>query len=236
MVQKGRILTKVAASAFAIMLAACEFPAIGQTTTTTNSPPTSVSVTETGESDAGTTATSTTSTAEKSRNGQVAPKATSKSVPLAKNRDGCASLTGQQALEKYVDQVGLPFPAQPAGPENRWSMSSPTDTYDPCKELSWIVLRIDRATGSSPVQIMFFNKGEYVGQATEEALESWPAVTRIKRDLVQVVFNVRLPDQPTAGLTNAVASVYGWNDEQNRFEHYGPLPWNVRTDAYEYFP
>ncbi|MDO4685334.1 MAG: LppP/LprE family lipoprotein [Corynebacterium sp.] len=198
MASKRSIFTKVVATMIAVMLAACEFPASGQSATSV-SPSSSVSTS----------------------NG---------------NSDGCASLTGQQALEKYIDRVGLPFPAEPAGPDNRWSMNSPTDTYDPCKDLSWIVLEIDRATGSSPDQVMFFNNGVYIGQATEEAFDFSPEVTRIKRDLVQVVMNVIAPGEPTAGYTTSVVSVYGWNDETNRFEHYGPLPANVRTDAYEYFP
>ena len=36
-----------------------------------------------------------------------------------------------------------------------------------CTMLSWITLSVEGATGSSPVQIMLFHYGEYIGTATE---------------------------------------------------------------------
>ena len=44
-----------------------------------------------------------------------------------------------------------------------------TRNFDACTMLSWITLSVEGATGSSPVQIMPFHYGEYIGTATEKA-------------------------------------------------------------------
>lgn len=67
----------------------------------------------------------------------------------------CATTSGTEALEEAISKVPPPFPNMPLDEENQWSRNVPTDTYDPCTALSWIGLEIDRASLSSPYQVVF---------------------------------------------------------------------------------
>lgn len=142
----------------------------------------------------------------------------------------CAATTGQQALEENVGKIGLPFPAEPERPDNRWSMTSPTDTYEPCADLSWITVETERGTGHSPRQVMFFHDGVYAGHALEEAAGATMRVERSSDDLLRF----SMCDHAEGKLTTCTPSVFFWNDEADRLEHYGPLPANVRTPVFEH--
>lgn len=81
-----------------------------------------------------------------------------------KSRSKCGTMSGPEAL--VASMYRLPGP----GKNYRWDPTKADLTgYDPCQPFSWIVLRVAGATGSSPQQIMFFYRGEFVGRATKQA-------------------------------------------------------------------
>ena len=232
-----RISASVAAASFAVALLTCSMPATAQPTTTSTEQST---VQTTAEQTTSATATSAPAESTKASTSKAAaPAAVQPEVgqaqPIAENTD-CAQMTGQQALEKYVGEIGLPFPDRPARPENTWSMKSPTDTYDACADLSWIVVELSRGTGSSPRQAMFFHKGVYVGKALEESTGAPLVLERSSDELVRFTIHTSSDRGPTKGLKEIARSVFYWNDETNRLEHYGPLPWNTGTPVFRYEP
>ena len=50
-----------------------------------------------------------------------------------------------------------------------WSPRSIGSNFDPCADLSTILVTIEGATGSSPMQALMFHRGEYLGTGTLDA-------------------------------------------------------------------
>ncbi|MDZ7912936.1 MAG: LppP/LprE family lipoprotein [Rhodococcus sp. (in: high G+C Gram-positive bacteria)] len=50
-----------------------------------------------------------------------------------------------------------------------WSTTPIASNYDPCADLSTILVTVEGATGSSPVQALMFHRGEYLGTGTAKA-------------------------------------------------------------------
>lgn len=62
--------------------------------------------------------------------------------------------------------------AGPACPrfQNRQAVESPEDSnYDPCADLSAVLVTVQDATNSSPDQALMFHRGTFVGTATPRA-------------------------------------------------------------------
>ena len=77
----------------------------------------------------------------------------------------CGTLTDQQALEKYGQQIppytwdgdtseGAPWDTSKV-PENIPTKNPELNTYDPCAEFSWITMDLKNGTGSSPAHLLF---------------------------------------------------------------------------------
>ncbi|HNK15516.1 MAG TPA: LppP/LprE family lipoprotein [Nitrospira sp.] len=85
---------------------------------------------------------------------QAAPPA----APTACGPDQAAALSA--ALARY-----------PADPETGWLWHHTPlySNYDPCADLSTIVVTVEGATGSSPVQALMFHRGTFLGTGTSES-------------------------------------------------------------------
>lgn len=60
------------------------------------------------------------------------------------------------------------LPAEPlTGSE--WDSSPVGSNYDPCADLSTILVTVAGGTGSSPIQAMMFHRGAYLGTGTSQA-------------------------------------------------------------------
>lgn len=223
-------ITKLAAvtCVLAMILAGCEEPGTGTNATKTAG----TSQVQTANSDSGNTGTNTVGTE------QTDQSATQSDVPESsgaeqqstlstggETQQECANLTGQEALETYIHAVPKPFPPDRDPGENYWSMNSSTDTYDPCAEMSWIVLGIDRATASSPYQVMLFHKGVYVGRATDQAFGFAPvSVERVDDDDIIVTFRYGLEGESNAESSGRVSARYSWDPTLQRLDRYGDVP------------
>ena len=73
----------------------------------------------------------------------------------------------QAALEAAFAQL-IPEPLT----GRDWSGIPKGSNYDPCAELSTILVTVLGGTGSSPTQALMFHRGEYVGPATPTAYGS----------------------------------------------------------------
>jgi len=60
------------------------------------------------------------------------------------------------------------FPADPAT-GYKWSSKPQESNYDPCADLSAVVVTVEGATGSSPDQALLFHRGTYTGTGTLKA-------------------------------------------------------------------
>ena len=168
---------------------------------------------------------STTETTPRADNStSIAADTTEVTSPRSTEAESCAPLKGKQALEQFVGEVPPPFPDSPPGPENQWSLDSSVEHYDPCAPLSWITLRIDASTVSSPYQIMFFHNGEYVGPATQQAFDYSPAITELGPAMVQVTFRWAQEGEANVNASGVATSMYAWNEQAGRLERQGELP------------
>jgi hypothetical protein len=75
----------------------------------------------------------------------------------------------QNALAKY--------PSDPATGW-KWSNVPQASNYDPCADLSTVLVSVDGATGSSPEQALMFHRGNYVGTGTPKAYPFTSLVAR----------------------------------------------------------
>jgi hypothetical protein len=142
----------------------------------------------------------------------------------ASDSASCATTSGAEALEEAISKVPPPFPNMPLDEENQWSRNIPTDTYDPCAALSWIGLEIDRASLSSPYQVVFFHNGVYVGRAVNTEFGFPPQVTQINGTTIEIGFSWPEDDEPNAMATVRATSTYSLDETTGRIIREGELP------------
>ena len=220
---------KVAAATcvLACMLAACDNPFAGQNTNTQTSTAGTSAEGSAAASGVSSTGDSTSAIAGTDQATSATLSGSESSSQAATSSDGqkCQNLTGQQALEKHLAQVPRPFPADYDPAENHWSLNSPTDTYDPCAELSWILLKIDRGTASSPHQVMLFHNGVYVTRATDQPFAFEPyRIWLGEDDDVFIEFRYALEGQSTADASGSVTARYSWNEDYQYLDRFGDVP------------
>ena len=112
---------------------------------------------------------------------------------------GCASQPGvPPERESLADVVWDPEYADLSG-------------YDPCADLSWIIVPIDGGTASSPYQVALFHQGRFVQAATEKSYGFFPRVRRMTGDTIEVVFVWPRPDEPNAAPTGETPMTFHWD-------------------------
>ena len=119
-----------------------------------------------------------------------------------------------EAITDHVDEV----PEAIAGVS--WVYTGDSN-YDPCRELSYARLEVEGATGSSPMQLMLFHDGEYVGTASECAF-ALTTVTRTTADSVTVEYRWPRAGEPTADPTGIASVTYRWDGDSVQQD--GELP------------
>ncbi|MCV7281767.1 LppP/LprE family lipoprotein [Mycolicibacterium flavescens] len=87
----------------------------------------------------------------------------------------------------------------------KWDPTPVASNYDPCATLSTILVTVEGATGSSPVQALMFHHGEFVGTGTAKA----HGFTSLDADASSddtVVLTYKTPDESTVR--------YRWHDDR----------------------
>ena len=120
-------------------------------------------------------------------------------------------------LQTYLDQkLTEPQTEQP------WNPIPIAGNYDPCADLSTILLGIEKGTGSSPVQALMFHRGAYLGPATWKAY-GFTSLNAARSTADMVVLDYKTPGECNACPPPLVTSVrYQWRGDH--VEVLDPLP------------
>ena len=152
------------------------------------------------------------------------PKPTRKaqeSEPSKKTRPKrCGDLSAEEALAQNVGK--LPTPDHIS---RDWNTEfAGTGLYDPCADLSPIVLTIDLATASSPYHIMLFHRGEYLGTATAEPRGFSPDVKQVDDQTIAVTYFYTKPGEANAMRSGEAHATFTWDPAQEKVVMDGNLP------------
>lgn len=141
----------------------------------------------------------------------------------------CSTLTGIEALAQWGPEV----PAPVEGVPDYWDLTgefSDVSGYDPCADLSWIVLReTPCCTRFSPSPILLFHRGDFIQLATEKpyALSSNTnhPIQRISDQSLSVDFMWQ-GEGGNAELAEIASAVFTWDDKSKTVTRGGNLPPN----------
>jgi hypothetical protein len=94
-----------------------------------------------------------------------------------------------------------------------WQKTPIGSNYNPCADLSTILVIIDRGTASSPVQALMFHRGTYLGTGTSRAY-GFTSVNAARSRGDTVVLDYATPGECDACAPAAVTSVrYHWQGD-----------------------
>lgn len=129
-------------------------------------------------------------------------------------------ISHDEVLAQYV--AGNPTSSQ--GYE--WGPDYAENNWDPCAELSWITLPIDRGTASSPYRILLYHRGEFLGRATFDDYGFYPQVVRLGPERIQVTYTYTLEGEATATASGRAISTFTWDEGSQSIVHRGDVPPN----------
>ena len=143
--------------------------------------------------------------------GASAPTAT----PACGPSDGATAAAGPIA--------DLPLPA---GLESaRWDVpNADTSVYDGCAALSAVTVSLVDATASSPVAILLFHDGTYLGTATKEQYPFVRQVTRESAGSIRVEYRYPQGTDSNADPTGRATATYTWDGSAGRVVMSGDVP------------
>jgi len=147
--------------------------------------------------------------------GTPGPSSTPTATPSCGPSDGAAAAAGPIA--------DLPLPA---GLESaRWDASNAdTSVYDGCAALSAVTVSVVDGTASSPVAILLFHDGTYLGTATKEQYPFVPQVTRESAGAIRVEYRYPQGADSNADPSGRATATYTWDDAAGRVEMSGDVP------------
>lgn len=196
----------------------------GQSAVDETGAPGAPGMTGSGEAESGEGASSPSTT----RTATPAAPADATSTRSPSPKPSCANLTGRGAVRASIGRIP-PFDVGD-GDVYEWSATdADVKGYDPCAPLSWIVVPIKGATGSSPHQIMLFHHGRFLGTTTKDAYGFWPKVTRLSPSRIAVVYTYAHEDEGTATASGKARSTFTWDAAAGRVVHAGEVPPDVEN-------
>lgn len=129
-------------------------------------------------------------------------------IPTAAAQPSCGP---DQADALRLALARLPFEPLTGA---KWDSTPVDSNYDPCAELSTILVTTERGTGSSPVQALLFHRGQYVGTGTSKAY-GFTSLDAGASTGDTVVLNYKIPGECTACAPTAIRSArYRWNGDR----------------------
>ncbi|MCZ9310052.1 LppP/LprE family lipoprotein [Corynebacterium uberis] len=145
-----------------------------------------------------------------------------KLTDLLTDQDRCGSLDAQTAIRRAVDTLGDPLPDSPG--RGVWAPEHASDNYDPCAELSFVVIGIELATASSPYHILLFHHGEYLGTATAQAYAFSPRITNYDGSSIDVEYRYLLGREASVAAQGRAYATFRWDPAQNKVIMSGEVP------------
>lgn len=178
-----------------------------------------------------TAAASAGTTADPATAGSTATATTTTSTATATTADPAARCGVDLSAPVVRASIAkVPTVRLPDGTVLPWSTRGLQGDFDPCARISGVVLSVERATGSSPHQVMVFTKGRYVGTATERAHPfTSVAVARSTPDVLALDYRWLLADDPSASPSGASQVQLRWDG--TRVVRSGQLPPPVTVPA-----
>lgn len=133
----------------------------------------------------------------------------------------CATMTGAEAISTWGPQV----PTFREGYDWQWNLDrADPNTYDPCAALSWVVLGLKGGMASSPVQIMLFHRGQYIGTTASKPIGFPPKVVRLDDAAIQVAYTWPRDGESNAEASGRSISIFTWDDRTRSVTHSGEWP------------
>ena len=149
------------------------------------------------------------------------PASASPETASAQPTEKCATMTGAEAISTWGPQV----PTFREGYDWQWNLDrADPNTYDPCAALSWVVLGLKGGMASSPVQIMLFHRGQYIGVTASEPINYWPEVVRLDDAAIQVAYTWPRDGESNAEASGRSISIFTWDDRTRSVTHSGEWP------------
>ena len=124
--------------------------------------------------------------------------------PAPEAVEQCGTATPDSAISAAVDQL----PANPARGAT-WTFGGRTN-FDPCADLSYALAETAGGTGSSPIHIMLFHRGDYTGTGTLCAFGRTEVVDATS-DRVTVTYLYPRGMESNAAATGLAQVNYVWN-------------------------
>ncbi|WP_439692608.1 LppP/LprE family lipoprotein [Curtobacterium sp. SP.BCo] len=175
----------------------------------------------TGCSGGGNAAPTATRTVTASPSSSPTTDPTPSTSPTPSSTPTCGPTSGQTASATAIADLPLPAGLEDA----KWSAAEADYSgYDACAPLSWVVVSVERATGSSPVAILLFHQGRYLGTATKEAYAFVPDVARTNPSTIAVTYHYAKPDEATANASGRTNATFTWDDATGRVTMSGQTP------------
>ena len=133
----------------------------------------------------------------------------------------CGPSDGAAAASAPIADLPLPAGLETA----RWDASTAdTSAYDACAALSAVTVTVAHGTASSPVAVLLFHYGSYLGTATKEQYPFVPQVTRTAPDALRVDYEYATATDPNAAPSGRATATYTWDDAAGRVEMTGDVP------------
>ncbi|SDQ58639.1 LppP/LprE lipoprotein [Curtobacterium sp. UNCCL20] len=133
----------------------------------------------------------------------------------------CGPSDGAAAAAPAIAALPLPSGLESAS----WDAgSADVSGYDACAPLSWATVTLDHATGSSPVAILLFHQGRYLGTATKEQYAYEPDITRTTPSAIAVTYHYPEQGEPLADPSGRVDATFTWDDAAGRVTMTGDTP------------
>ena len=118
----------------------------------------------------------------------------------------CGVTPDDPRITEAIANVPAPF-SDPAHGNVAWSTTIVDTDFDPCAELSYAVITVDGATVASPMQVMLFGRGEYLG-TTSDCAPGFQTVEQSAPDAVAVTYEWPKPGEPNAGEKDSATVTY----------------------------
>jgi len=133
----------------------------------------------------------------------------------------CGAEDPTSAIQQAADRLGPP--ADIAGAT--WgTAAAERGGYDPCAALSWVVLRPETSSGSSPSAILLFHDGGYLGTATKVQYAFEPDVSRTSDTALSVTYRYPRDGESNAEAGGRAVATYRWDDAAGRVVMTGDVP------------
>jgi hypothetical protein len=133
----------------------------------------------------------------------------------------CGPSTGEAAAADAIAALALPSGLESA----KWDAAGADYSgYDPCAALSWSVVSLEMATGSSPCAILLFHEGTSLGTATKVQYGFVPQVERTAPGAILVTYRYLKDGEATADASGRAAATFTWNPETESVDMAGETP------------